>query len=220
MIIANNILKHSLQNVFFLSGTAMAGKTTMANALKEKYGFIHFNDNWHEDNFKEWTSICDKEYQIKTTRRNALTNEEYFDRTVDEFLAEGDYNGYSEYLEYAIIELIKLSQKSRVVADVDVPLGLLTKISVFNRIACMLVSPGLITCESYGRREDHKEFLECILALKEPEKKIAVQDELFRIHAEKAFIEARKYKLFSIVRSENSTVEDTLKMLEEHFQLT
>lgn len=33
MNIANNILKHSLQNVYFLRGTALAGKTTMSKAL-------------------------------------------------------------------------------------------------------------------------------------------------------------------------------------------
>jgi tRNA A37 threonylcarbamoyladenosine biosynthesis protein TsaE len=39
MNIANNILKHSLQNVYFLTGTMLAGKTTMSKALAEKHGF-------------------------------------------------------------------------------------------------------------------------------------------------------------------------------------
>ena len=103
MNIAENILKHSLQNVYFLSGPAMAGKTTMSKALTEKHGFIHFNDNWHEDSFKVWLSICDEKYQKKSARRNALTNEEFFGRSFEEFLTAGDYNGYDEYLEFAII---------------------------------------------------------------------------------------------------------------------
>jgi adenylate kinase family enzyme len=52
MRIAENILKHSLKNVLFLAGTPCGGKTTMAKALCKKYGFYHFNDNWHEDNFQ------------------------------------------------------------------------------------------------------------------------------------------------------------------------
>ena len=63
MNIANNILKHSLQNVFFLVGTACGGKTTMASELSKKYGFIHFNDNRQEKNYKEWQSIINKKYQ-------------------------------------------------------------------------------------------------------------------------------------------------------------
>jgi hypothetical protein len=93
----------------------------------------------------------------------------------------------------------------------------LTEISDYNRIACLLAAPELVTCENYGKREDHREFLECLLSLSEPEKKIAVQDELFRIGVEKTYDDVRKYNLFSIIRNEESTVENTLKLLEKHF---
>jgi len=218
--IAENILKHSLQNVYFLSGSALAGKTTMAKELSKKYGFIHFNDNWHEESFKIWDSIIDERYQKKASKRQAVTDwEAYFGRSVEEFLAAGDYNGYDEYLEYAIIELIKISQNNKVVADVDIPIKLLIQISDYNRIVCMTATNELLTCENYGKRDDHKEFLECILSLKEPEKKIAVQDELFRIGAKKILEDARKYRLFSIVRTDKSTIENTLEMIEKHFRL-
>ena len=62
------------------------------------------------------------------------------------------------------IELIKLSQKGKVIADVGVPITLLSEISDYNRIACMLASPELVTCTNYGKRDDHKEFLQCILS--------------------------------------------------------
>jgi hypothetical protein len=98
-------------------------------------------------------------------------------------------------------------------------MDLLLEISDYNRIACLLAKPELITCENYGKREDHREFLECLLSLTEPEKKIAVQDELFRIGAQKTYDDVRKHNLFSIVRNEDSTVENTLAMLEKHFGL-
>lgn len=220
MNISENILKHSLQNVYFLTGTACGGKTTASRKLAEKYGFIHFNDNWHEESFKVWQSIIDEKYQKRASKRQAVTDwEAYFSRSVEEFLAAGDYNGYNEYLEYAIIELIKLSQNNKVVADVLVPMELLIEISEYNRIACLLATPEMVTCENYGKREDHREFLECILSLKEPEKKIATQNELFRIGVEKTYEEVRKYNLFKIIRTEESTVENTLKKLERHFNL-
>jgi len=221
MHIANNILKHSLQNVYFLTGTAMAGKTTMAGELSKKYGFIHFNDNWHEQSFKEWQSIIDKKYQARAAKGQAVTDwEAYFDRSVEEFLALGDYNGYDEYLEFAPVELIKLSQTGKVVADVSFPVELLVEISDYNSVACLLASPELVNCRTYGAREDHMEFLECILLLNEPEKKMAVQDELFRIGIEKISEEVRKSNLFSITRTDKSTIEGTLKMLEDHFGLS
>ena len=221
MRIAENILRHSLQNVYFLIGTPCGGKTTAAKALSAKHGLVHFNDNWHEDSFKVYRSICNEKYQKHSTQKKKTTDwEAYFGRSVEEFLADaGDYGEYDEYLEYAIIELIKLSQHQKVVADICAPIPLLTEISEHSRIACMLAPPRMVTCALYGQREDHREFLDCLLSLQEPEKKIAVQDELFRISIEKTFADVRKHGLFHIVRSENSTPEASLKMLEEHFGL-
>jgi hypothetical protein len=48
---------------------------------------------------------------------------------------------------------------------------------------------------------------------------MAVQDELFRIGIEKTYAQARQYQLFSIVRTSESTIENTLRLLEEHFGL-
>lgn len=122
-------------------------------------------------------------------------------------------------MEFAVIELIKLSQHNTVIADISLPLKLASELADYNKIACLLASPELVTCENYGRREDHKEFLDCIMSLKNPKEKIATQDELFRIQVEKAFEEVREHNLFSIVRTEKSTVETTLKILESHFDL-
>ena len=220
MNIAENILKHSLRNVYFLTGTALAGKTTASRALAEKHSLLCFNDNYHENHFKVWQSIIDPKYQKSASKRQAVTDwEAYFGRSVEEFLAAGDVNGNDEYMEFVIIELIKLSQNSKVVADVSMPMELLVQISDYSRIACMLTAPELVTCRNYGSREDHKEFLACILSLKDPEKKIAVQDELFRIRTEQTYADAQKHGLFSIVRTQESTVEDTLRSLEQHFGL-
>jgi adenylate kinase family enzyme len=221
MKIANNILKHSLKNVYFLTGTPLAGKTTMAAAISEKYGFTLFNENWHDESFLTYRSIVEEKYQKHSFNKKEVTDwEAYFDRTTEEFLAErGEYGEYDEYIEYAIIELIKRSQCGKVIADVGVPVKLLAEISDYNRMACLLAAPGLVTCENYGKRESHKAFLDCLLSLKEPEKKIAVQDELFRISVEKTYEDVRLHHIFSLVRTDESTVENTLAMLEIHFNL-
>ncbi|MDR2686930.1 MAG: hypothetical protein LBB75_04200 [Oscillospiraceae bacterium] len=222
MNVAENVLRHNLQNVYFLTGTALAGKTTMSKVLAEKHGLILFNENWHEDHFQVFRSICTEEYQPISTKKKETTDwEAFFGRSVEEFLAaNAGRHENDEYLGFELIELIKLSQKGKVIADISAPIALLTKISDYNRVACMLTSPALVTCENYGKRDDHREFLECILSLKEPEKKIAVQDELFRIGVEKTYEEVRRHRLFSIVRTSESTVENTLRLLEEHFMLS
>ena len=227
MNIANNILKHSLQNVYFLVGTALAGKTTMAKIMVEKHGFVWFDENYNGEPFKKWESICDEKYQPLQIERNKKFHEQghydwdaHFNRSSEEIFAEQSERGNNdEFTEFVIIELIKLSQNNKVVTDICAPLELLAEVSDYNRIACLLTSPDLVTTVNYGSRDDHKSYLEWIMSLNESEKKIAKQDELFRLGVDKMFEEVRKYNLFSIIRNKDSTVENTLKVLEEHFRL-
>jgi len=220
MQIANNILKHSLKNVCFLVGTACGGKTTMAKALSEKYGFVHYNDNWNEDHFKIWRSIIDEKYQPNSTQRREIDWETYFSRSAEEFLADKkDNHGSNEHLQFSLIELIKLSRDKKVVADVWIEdFELLLEISDYSRVACLL-APGELIIRDYYERDDHKDFTECIKSLKEPEKKFETQNELFRIGAREMADRAEKYGLFRVMRDEDSTVEGTLKILEEHFEI-
>ncbi|MCL2397710.1 MAG: AAA family ATPase [Defluviitaleaceae bacterium] len=220
MNIANNILKHSLQNVYFLVGTACGGKTTMGRALAKKHGFIYFSDNWNEDNHKVWQSIIDEKYQPNSTKRKEIDWEEYFSRSVEEFLAdEKDNHGGSEYVQFSIIETIKLSQNNKVIADIWIDdFEFLLEISDPGRVACLL-APGELIIRDYYQRDDHIDFTNCIKSLKDPEKKFATQNELFRIGAKEMAAKAKKHGLFSIMRSEDSTIEDALVILENHFGL-
>ena len=45
MKIANNILKHYLKNVYFITGTAYSGKSTMVKMLAERYDKIYCGEN-------------------------------------------------------------------------------------------------------------------------------------------------------------------------------
>jgi len=220
MNIANNILKHNLQNVFFLVGTACGGKTTMANELSKKYGFIHFNDNWNEENCRVWETIIDEKYQPNASKRKEINWETYFSKSVEEFLADKkDNHGTAEYLEFSIIELIKISKTNKVIADVWIDdFDFLKEISDYNRIACLL-APGELIIRDYYEREDHKDFTECIRSLNNPGKKFETQNKLFKIGSREMFENAEKSNLFSIMRSEESTIENTLRLLEDHFGL-
>lgn len=64
MIIADNVLREKLKNVYFLWGR---GKTTIANTLQEKYGFcIYRTDDGREQQMK----IADPAYQPYMCRDN------------------------------------------------------------------------------------------------------------------------------------------------------
>ena len=45
MKIENNVLKHYLKNVYFITGTAYAGKSTTVRMLAERYGMIECGES-------------------------------------------------------------------------------------------------------------------------------------------------------------------------------
>jgi len=221
MYIANNILKRSLQNVYFFVGTACGGKTTMGKELSKKYGFAYFSDNWNEPNWKEWESIIDEKYQpYSYNGGKSLSNEEYFSRSVEEFLADKNSKAANmENIAFSIIEIIKLAQKNTVVADIWIEdFDFLLEISEYGRIACLL-APGELIIRDYYQRKDHMDFTKAIQSLENSEQKFAVQNELFKIGAREMAEKAKRHNLFSIMRSEESTIENTLMLLEKHLSV-
>jgi len=220
MRIAENILKHSLQNVFFLAGTVLGGKTTMAKALAEKHGLLFFSEDWYTDSFLTFQAIIDERYQPLTHMGGKKDLEAYYSQPAEAFLADfTSRNGNDEYIEYAIVELIKLSQTQRVVTDILIPIRLLAEISDYRRSACLVATPELISAAQYGQRESHRAFLDMLLSLENPDQKIAVQDTFLKAYARETDEEVRRHHLFRVVRTAESTVEGTLRVLEAHFQL-
>lgn len=218
MNISNNILKHSLKNVYFLIGTACGGKTTMGKTISEKYGFYHFNDNWHEPNFAVWESLIDPKYQPHYAKRQQIADwEAFFNRSYEEREEKGSKQSM-EYLEFAIIELVKLSQNQKVVADLCMPINLAKEFSDYHRIACLTASAEFMVRDYYDR-DDHREYIECIMSLPNAEKTLAHDKECLYRGTQAVLDDVKDSGLFSIMRDENSTVDNTLMMLEKHFQL-
>lgn len=48
MIIPNNIIKIMFRNVYFITGTAYAGKSTAVKLLAERYDGICCGENYHD----------------------------------------------------------------------------------------------------------------------------------------------------------------------------
>ncbi|MEA4821072.1 MAG: hypothetical protein VB122_02380 [Erysipelotrichales bacterium] len=215
MNIANNILKYNLKNVYFLGGTACGGKTTMGKALSKKYGFIHYDDNYHTDNFFKFTEICDAVYQPHSTKK--FDWEYYFNRPAEEWDNWLKDSGL-EHLQYMLIELIKLSQGNIVIADLHLPISLANEITEYNKVAFLLTEPKNVI-KDYYQRNDHKDIYDLIMTLKDPQKSLDNLHNLFEYGTQKFINELYKSGLFYIMRDQNSTVENTLLKLEKHFRL-
>lgn len=144
--------------------------------------------------------------------------EYYFNRPIvewDKWLSETSL----EHLEYMLIELIKLSQTNHVIADLHLPIDLAKEITEYNKVAFLITEPKNVI-KDYYQREDHRDIYDLIMTLKDPRKSLNNLHALLEYGTQKYIDELCKSNMFYIMRDNESTVENTLMLLEKHFGLT
>lgn len=117
MDLPSNIIKHFLRNVYFVSGCACGGKSTISKYLSEKYKVVLYN--WDE-RFPQHKEISDPSYQ-PYMNKEFRSWEEYFSRPPLEY-AESIRKSMLEQVEIAIIELIKFGHTLNFVPHVSAPI--------------------------------------------------------------------------------------------------
>ena len=212
MNIADNILKHHLQNVLFVSGTAYGGKTTMTKRIEEKYGFLRYREG---TKFNEHLVYANKHYQpaMCYERRDWQS---FFNRPAEEY-AKWLEDSIAEQAEMAIIDLIKLSQDQRVIADVHIPLEDLKRIAEYHQVVLLIAEPEMIV-ENFFNREDKQDMYECIMSTPHPQETLENVKNALRT-ASIPLEEFYKSGFKCIVRDDNRSIEQTFREIERHFHL-
>ncbi len=218
MKIENNILKHYLKNVYFITGTAYAGKSTMVRMLSEKYGMLCCGENFH-------CAVSDivavPEIQPDLCYMKNLTDwKEFVTRTPEEY-ERWIYSVGREAAEFEIVEILSIARDKKVIVDTNIPIDILKEISDYHHVAAM-VSPQSMSVERFFDRPDaEKQFLyRQILEGPHPEETM----ENFRACVALANSRSRYEAFadsgfFTYLRTEESTIEGTMAALEAHFGL-
>lgn len=156
MNISDNIIKHYLKNVYFINGTAYAGKSTLCRMLAEKYGLILCGENYKLD---ELLTVVTPEEQPNLCYFHTMKDwQEYLNRTPEEF-EQWLYGTSREAADFEIAELIRISEKQKVIVDTNIPADILKQIADYNQVAIML-SPQAMSVDYFFEREDEeKQFL-------------------------------------------------------------
>ena len=114
MKIENNILKYYLKNVYFITGTAYAGKSTMVKMLAERYGMFFCGENYHS---KVSDIVATPEAQPDICYMKQLTDwKDFVTRSPEEY-ERWIYNSGREGAGFEIAELILLSRDHKVIVD-------------------------------------------------------------------------------------------------------
>lgn len=148
MEIANNILKYYLKNVYFITGTAYAGKSTAVKMLAERYGMICCGENFHS---AVSDVVASPERQPNIHYLNTLTDWKQFVTRSPEEYANWAAGVAREAAEFEVAALISLPKDRKAIVDTNIPLGTLKEFSDHRHVAVML-SPQSMSVERFFER--------------------------------------------------------------------
>ena len=218
--IENNILKHYLRNVYFITGTAYAGKSTTAKMLSEKFGMIFCGENYHG---AISDVVATPELQPDLCYLKTLTDwKEFVMRSPEEY-ARWVHSVAREAAEFEVAELISMPKDKKIIVDTNIPIDVLKEISDYNRVAVML-SPQSMSVERFFQRSDpEKQFiLKLIEGCEHPE--IVMENYrrgLALINSQKNYDELASSGFFTILRKDDGkdTREEVCEKIARHFGL-
>ena len=156
MKIANNILKHYLRNVYFITGTSYAGKSTAVRMLSERYGLVECNENYHMEVSER---VATPESHPDLCYNRSLTDWRDFVRRAPEEYERWIYAVGREAAEFEVAELIAISQDKRVIVDTNIPVDVLKEISDYHHVAVMLSPQSMSVDRFFDRDDPDKQFL-------------------------------------------------------------
>lgn len=205
-------------NVYFINGTAYAGKSTMAKLLAEKYDGVLCEENYHNAFLDNLDS---NEFPGLTYTRDLKDWKHFVRRTPDEY--ENWINTVTkecEILELKILEEVS-KQNKKVFVDTNVSIETLKKISDKDHVLIMLADPNISVNRFFDRPDKEKQFLYQLLITEDnPQKALDnFRECLKRVNNEKSYNKFLNSGFNVIIRDDKRSIEETLEIVEEKFKL-
>lgn len=221
MKIENNILKHYLKNVYFITGTAYAGKSTMVKMLAERYDLTECGENYHMEVSER---VATPETHPDLCYNRQLTDWRDFVTRPPEEYERWIYAVGREAAEFEVAQLIAISQDKKVIVDTNIPIDLLKEISDYNHVAVMLSPQSMSVERFFDRNDPDKQFL--LNVIDSCDDPVSVMENyrqgLAMINSKDHYDEYANSGFFTVVREENGidTREKVCNILAKHFGFT
>ncbi|MBO5500610.1 MAG: shikimate kinase, partial [Clostridia bacterium] len=174
MNIQDNVIKAYLKNVYFVTGTACGGKSTISRALAERHNLLLFDI---DQRFDQHQQLSDPAFQ-PAMNKHFRDADEFFGRSVEEY-RQWLLDNTREQLDYVLLDLIRLSQNQPVVCDCHLTLEQVSLLTDPSRVVFLLKEPSNII-EDYCNRPDHQGFNQFINSASDPAKAKATCNEILR----------------------------------------
>jgi len=220
MKIENNILKYYLKNVYFITGTAYAGKSTTVKMLADRYDMVFCGENYHST-VSDIVATPDVQPDICFVK-NLTDWKDFVTRTPEEY-ERWMYGTGKEAAEFEVAELISISRDRKVIVDTNIPVDVLKEISDYKHVAVML-SPQSMSVERFFDRSDpEKQFLLRVIESCEDSKTVMenYRRGLALINSQEHYNDYANSGFFTVVRQDcvTDTKEEVCDIIAKHFGL-
>lgn len=220
MKIENNIIKHYLRNVYFITGTAYAGKSTTVKMLAGRYGMVFCGENYH---IAVSDVVATPDVQPDLCYRKNLTDWKEFVKRPPEEYERWIYHSGREGAGFEVAELISLARDNKVIADTNIPVDVLKEISDYDHVAVMLSPQSMSVERFFDRNDPEKQFILSVIdSCDNPEEVMEnYKRGLALINSQKHYDELAGSGFFTIVREDNGidTREEVCDKIAKHFGL-
>lgn len=220
MIIENNIIKYYLKNVYFITGTAYAGKSTTVKMLADRYDMVFCGENYHIE-VSDLVATPDIQPDL-CYRRNLVDWKDFVTRAPDEY-ERWIYNSGKEGAGFEIAELISLSRDKKVIVDTCIPIDILKEITDYDHVAVMLSPLSMSVERFFDRNDPEKQFILNIIDSCENSEAVMenYRQGLALINSRKHYDEYANSGFFTVVRQDNAedTREEVCDKIARHFGL-
>ncbi|MBP5746387.1 MAG: hypothetical protein J6W58_08835 [Lachnospiraceae bacterium] len=209
-----------LSNVYFIIGSAYAGKSTLVSNLAKKHDAIELNENYHNEKLSELDS---KEFPNLTYTRDLKDWHDFIRRTPDEYVTWiNNVKKECETVELDILKELLEDPKVRdkkIFVDTNISIETLHRISDEDHVIVMLSDPQISVSRFFDRPDPEKQFLYKLM-LEEENPQAALDNYrkiLTRINSKENYDKLENSGFKVIYRDENRSEEETLKLAEEIF---
>ncbi len=210
----DDTIRAKLNNVYFINGTAYAGKSTLVKGLAEQYDGIACEENYHDRLSAE---LDPAEFPGLTYTRDLKDWRDFIRRTPDEYAAWVAGNkGECTVLELRILEELAQTGKP-IFVDTNIPVEVLRQIAQPNHVLILLADPEISVTRFFERPDREKQFLYRLLQ-QEPHPEQAMENFrqcLRRVNSPEVYEEFLHSGFPVLLREENRTPAQTLALAAE-----
>lgn len=205
-------------NVYFVNGTAYAGKSTLVKGLAKKHHGIACEENYHNALLPELDA---REFPGLTYTRDLQDWHDFVRRTPDEYEAWIRRTSREcEILELRMLEEI-CTQGRPVFVDTNICVETLREIAAPGHVLIMLAEPEVSVQRFFNRPDREKQFLYRLL-MEEENPARAMENFrqcLARINSPQAYQDFLHAGFPVLLRDETRSIEQTLALAEAIFGL-